>query len=255
MNDEVKSAVRVLEIIVCLARSPRPVTLKEVSQELGYPKSSAHQLLATLISRGYAQRENEDRYCLNPACRSGPGWTGGHEAHLIAVSQPIMQKLRDACGETVLLGVRMRTGRLKTIAKCVGSMPVRYDSDLAAGLPSYCTALGRILLAYWDPDLTERHLAHERLVRLTRHTVTDRVKLRALLADVRKNGYSMSDQEIDIDGSGVAAPIFNSSGAVVAALDIAVVAHRFAERKPELIELVKDYARSISKRNGFRENL
>ncbi|MDQ0392803.1 IclR family transcriptional regulator [Labrys monachus] len=252
MNEEVKSAVRVLEMLELLARSTRPVSLKEVALELGYPKSSAHQLLATLVSRGYAMREDGERYRLNEACRSGPGWTGGGDAQLIALAQPVMRQLRDQCGETVLLGVRMRDGRLKTIAKCVGSMPVRYDSELAGGLPSYCTALGRVLLAYWDPVLTDRHLARERIVRLTDHTTVDRVRIRSLIQDARREGFAISDQEMDADGCGVAAPIYDAGGTVVAALDIAVVAQRFASRKQSLLDLVVAHARTISARNGFR---
>lgn len=253
MNDEVKSAARVLEILELLARSTKSVSLKEVCFELGYPKSSTHQLLSTLIARGYAIRENGERYRLNEACRSGPGWTGGSDAQLIAVAQPVMERLRNRCGETVMLGVRMRDGRLKTIAKCVGSMPVRYDSDLAGGLPSYCTALGRVLLAHWDPALTERYLARERLVRLTEFTIVDRIRIRALIDEARHNGYAISDQEMVLDGCGIAAPIYNAEGHVVAALDIAVVAHRFPSRKDELLEAVLEQARQVSALNGFKK--
>lgn len=247
MND-VKSAGRVLEILELLARCHGAVSLKQVSEELGFPKSSTHQLLATLLTRGYASRVDEDRYALNDACRSGPGWTSGHEAHLIREAEPVMRALRDLCGESVMLGVRMRDGRLKTIAKAVATTPVRYDSDLAGGLPSYCTAMGRILLAHWDPQATERHLAGERLVRLTDYTVIDRSRIRALIQAARRDGYAISDREMDVDGSGVAAPIRGSSGDVVAALDIAVVAHRFASKKPSLIDAVVTHARLIGER-------
>jgi DNA-binding IclR family transcriptional regulator len=252
MNDEVKSAVRVLELLELLARSSRPVALKDITWELGYPKSSTHQLLATLISRGYAVKDENELYRLNEACRGGPGWTSGRDAQLIAVAQPVMQQLRDACGETVLLGIRMRDGRLKTIAKCVGSLPVRYDSELAGGLPSYCSALGRVLLAFWDPALTEHYLAHERLVRLTPHTIVERVRIRALIEKARSEGYAISDQEMDVDGSGLAAPIFDAEGTVVAALDIAAVAQRFASRKRALLEAVIEHARMVSVRNGYK---
>ena len=53
MNHEVKSAVRVLELIEYLAGCAEPVSLKEITQELGYPKSSTHALAQTLVARGY----------------------------------------------------------------------------------------------------------------------------------------------------------------------------------------------------------
>ena len=246
VNEEVKSAARVLEILEMLGRSVHAVSLKEICLELGYPKSSTHQLLATLISRGYAVREEGERYRLHEACRSGPGWAGARDAQLIALARPVMARLRDRCGETVLLGVRMRDGRLKTISKCVGTMPVRYDSDLAGGLPSYCTALGRVLLANWDPALTDRYLARERLVSLTRYTIIDRARIRSLIEAAGRDGFAVSEREMDVDGCGIAAPVYEASGKVVAALDIAVVASRFAERRGALLKAVIEHAGMLS---------
>ena len=110
MDDEVKSAARILEVIELLARASEPVSLREVVAELGYPKSSTYNLLQTLVVRGYAVREEPERYRLHEACRSGPGWTSGRDAQLIAIAQPLMQELRDEIGEDGVFG-RSRPAR------------------------------------------------------------------------------------------------------------------------------------------------
>ena len=65
MNDNVKSAARVLDILELLFRSEEPMALRDLVSILALPKSSAHALLRTLQSRGYVERDAADRYALN----------------------------------------------------------------------------------------------------------------------------------------------------------------------------------------------
>ncbi len=252
MNEEVKSAARVLEILEFLARAPEPVALKDVVEELGYPKSSTHGLLSTLVGLGYAIRHEGDRYAINEACRSGPGWVGGEEAKLTALAIPIMDKLRDYLGESVFLGVRMRNGDVKHIAKSVSRQAIRYDADQKGAAPAYCTAMGRILLAFWRPDAVDEYLSTAPLLALTPHTITDRAALEGILANVRREGYAISDQEMVLGGTGVAAPVRNRAGQVVAVLNLGVVTARFDESRKRMISGVTAGARLLSTRLGYR---
>jgi DNA-binding IclR family transcriptional regulator len=252
MNNDVKSAGRILEVLETLARATGPMTLRDVVSELGYPRSSTYNLLQTLIGRGYAVREEPERYRLNDACRSGPGWTSGRDAQLIAVAQPVMQKLRDELNESVFLGVRAQRGRVKLIAKYVSTATVRYDSDLLGAIPSYCSATGRVLLAYGDPKFIDEYLGFERLIAHTDKTVTNRSEIRRIIAEVRVNGYAVSDEEIEIGGSGVAAPIHDTAGKVVATLNIATPSPRFGLKREAIIAAMLRAVGEISHRNGYR---
>ena len=125
MNDTVKSAARVLDILELLFRSEEPMALKDLVSILALPKSSAHALLRTLQSRGYVERDAADRYVLNESLRQSSGWIGGPEAHLAAVARPVMDQLRDDLDETVFLGVRAARGDVKVIAKSVSRAQIR----------------------------------------------------------------------------------------------------------------------------------
>ncbi|MDL2398105.1 IclR family transcriptional regulator [Rhizobium mayense] len=252
MNNDVKSAGRILELLELLARASEPLSLRQIVAELDYPKSSAFNLLQTLVSRGYAVREEPERYRLNEACRSGPGWTSGRDAQLIAIAQPILQKLRDDTGESTFLGVPSPGRRVKTIAKCVSKQTIRYDSELAGSFPSYCSAIGRVLLAALEPRLIDEYLASERLVKHTDHTVVDRGEIRRIIAETRVRGYSISDQEVEIGGSGLAAPVHDAAGKVVGALNVAVVTARFAMNRDRILEALLQCAREFDLRNGFK---
>jgi len=158
MNDNVKSAARVLDILELLARSDEPMALKDLVSVLALPKSSAHALLRTLQSRGYVERDAADRYALNEALRQSAGWIGGLQAHLAAVARPVMEQLRDELEESVFLGVREARGDVKVIAKAVSRAAIRYDSDDPGARTAYCTGMGRVLLAFWDKKSTAAYL-------------------------------------------------------------------------------------------------
>ena len=251
-NSEVKSAVRVLELLELLARAQKPLTLKLIVSELGYPKSSTFNLLATLVSRAYVTRDEAEAYRIHEAFRNGPGWSSGRDAQLIATAQPIMDALRDAEGETVFLGARRRDGRIKLLAKSVSHQSVRFDSDLTGSDMSFCTAMGRVLLAYWRPEKTAAYLARERIVQITEHTIIDRVQIRKIIEAARENAYAISDQEAVAGGSGVAAPVRDSTGEVIAALNIATVTGRFEASRDRMISAVMRYANELSARLGYK---
>jgi len=252
MNDNVKSAARVLDILELLSRSDGPMALKDLVSVLALPKSSAHALLRTLQSRGYVERDAADRYALNESLRQSSGWMGGPEAHLAAVARPVMERLRDDLDETVFLGVRAGRGDVKVIAKSVSRAPIRYDSDDPGLRPAYCTAMGRVLLAFWDKKSTSAYLMRTRLRAYTPRTVTDAGKLRTILARVAADGYAILEEEYVLGGSATAAPVFGGDGTVVAALNVGTVSARYPAARLRIIAGVVRAAATISQRLGYR---
>ncbi len=252
MNDTVKSAARVLDILELLSRSDEPMALKDLVSVLALPKSSAHALMRTLQSRGYVERDAADRYVLNESLRKSSGWIGGPEAHLATVARPVMDHLRDDLDETVFLGVRAARGDVKVIAKAVSRAQIRYDSDDPSLRPAYCTGMGRILLAFWDKRSTDAYLARTRLRVHTPRTVTDPAKLRAILGKVAADGYAVLEEEYVLGGSATAAPVFGGDGTVVAALNVGTVSARYSAAKPRIIAGVVRAANTISLRLGYR---
>jgi IclR family pca regulon transcriptional regulator len=252
MNDSVKSAARVLDILELLARSDEPMALKDLVSVLALPKSSAHALLRTLQSRGYLERDAADRYALNASMRQSTGWIGGPEAHLAAVARPVMEQLRDELEESVFLGVREARGDVKVIAKAVSRAAIRYNSDDPNPRTAYCTGMGRILLAFWDKKATAAYLMRTRLRAHTPRTVTDAARLRAILAKVAADGYAIVEEEYVLGGSATAAPVFGANGTVIAALNVGTVSARYPAAKPRIIAGVVRAAATISQRLGYR---
>lgn len=251
MNDQVKSAARVLDLLELLSSQSDPMRLGEIAATLAIPKSSVHGLLATLLARGYVERDSADRYAVVENFRRGFGWVGGHEAMLRAVAAPIVEDVRDQVDETVFLAVPTPQHDARLIYKAVSTQAVRYDAANTVS-PGYATVMGRVLLAHKPPEVIDRYLAETDLKPIGDHTITDPDEIRALLAAIRRDGFGTIVDEYALGGAGIGVPVRRAGGEVIAVLDIATVTPRYQRRRAEMLRAAQDGAARISARMGYR---
>ncbi len=249
---EVKSAARVLELLEYLSGVAEPVALRDVAAALGIPKSSAHGLLATLLLRGYVERDTAERYALAEVFRNGTSWIGGHDARIAAAARPVMEELRDQVRQSVFLGARAPGGDVKVLAKVVSRETIRYDNDLRGLRPAYCTAMGRMLLAHWDARALTRYFERLRPRAYTPYTVTDVAKLRAIVAAVRQRGHAIVEQEFAVAGTATAAPVRDRDGRVIAALNVGTLSAQFPAARARIVAATLAAAERIGQRLGYR---
>jgi DNA-binding IclR family transcriptional regulator len=253
MNNTVKSAARVLDILELLSSRTDPMRLNEIVATMGIPKSSAYGLISTLVVRGYVAKDSADRYTLIENFRQGFGWVGGFEGFLTSISAPIVEKIRDQLDETVFVCVRTEQQNARLIAKAVSRQPIRYDASEQSSLPGYGTVMGRVLLAWQPPEKIDAYFAKTELVAFNDKTPTSEADIRAALQKIRTDGYGTIVDEYATGGAGIAAPIRNAVGDVVAVLDIATVTARYQTRKDEMLATVLEGAERISLRLGYRQ--
>lgn len=234
MNDTVRSAARVLDLLEHLAGRAEGTSLSELAAALALPKSSTLMLLRTLVTRGYVTRDAADRYALNELFRQhGFGWGGQHHARLMAHAKPIMEQLCEEVGETVLLGVA-ENNSVRSLCKVVSQQMLRYDFDITNRTPFYCTAMGRVLTAFAPADQAEAMLGSAPRIQHTSSTVTDLASLRGIVARIREEEIAVVEEEWVLGGTGVAVPVFLPQGGVAAALDVGCVTQRFHAKRDHL---------------------
>lgn len=253
MNALVKSAARVLDLLELLSSRAEPMRLNELVAFMGIPKSSAHGLVSTLVARGYIAKDSADRYTVVESFRQGFGWVGGFEGLLTSVSAPIVEEIRNQLDETVFVCVRTEQQNARLITKAVSRQPIRYDASEQSSLPGYGTVMGRVLLAWQSSDKVDDYFARTELKPFNDKTPTTEAEIRAALQKIRTNGYGTIVDEYANGGAGIAAPIRNAAGEVVAVLDIATVTARFELRHDEMLKAVLDGAERISLRLGYRQ--
>ncbi len=250
--------IRVLEraiSILSVLSDGKPRTLTQISDAITISSSTTFRLLATLASYSYVERDEQSgTYRLGLACLE-LAWSYHKGNDIRSVAIPELEKLRDETTETVHLAVLNRM-EIVYLEKLHGLHAVGLMSSQVGGRGlAYCTGLGKVLLAYADPVLIREHYENAGFHRFTPTTIHDVDTLLQHLETIRRQGYAFDFGEHEADVRCVAAPIFDISGQVVAAISVAGPAGRMEplEHNDELIELTVQASRRISTRLGYRE--
>lgn len=251
-NQLIAAAAGTLRMMEILGRGEGPMTLGQVVIASGRAKGTVHRMLSTLVHTGFATYERETGlYGLTlKAWRIGSGAL--RDFDLVERARPLLDALRQDSGETVHLSVLEPSGEIVYVAKITSPQSIGVQTRLGQLNPSWCTATGRAILAF-DEQATGRALAG-RLDRRTAKTVIDPKAIQRILAQVRDDGYAVTVAENHPDMGGVAAPIRDFTGGVIAAVGVAMPVYRMSEPTVRaMIPRVRDAAAAISAAMGFEE--
>ena len=221
--DFVQSLERGLAVIRAFDRTRPELTLTEVAAATGVTRAAARRFLLTLVELGYVRSDGRF-FALSPRVLE-LGYAYLSSLSLPEVAEPHLETLVGEVNESSSVSVlddgdvvyvaRVPTSRIMTVAISVGTR-----------FPAYATSMGRVLLAGLADEELESHLSGVRLARLAPRTVRSVAALRAELARVRAQGWSIVDQELEEGLRAVAAPIRDRTGRTVAAVNISAHASR-----------------------------
>ena len=242
------------ELLALYDREHAEWGVREVAAKLKVAKSSAHDLMSSLAKLGFLNKTEDNRYRL--------GWrlvtlseTLLATTELRKEARPVMEDLAAQYQETIHLAVLDDTQAVY-VDKLEGRQAVRVElTSLGARLYAHCSALGKVLLAYSDEDEVKRIIQTAGLPRFTANTITDQEELLQNLAKIRKQGFAYDLEEILPDLCCVAAPIYEYSGNVIAAISMSIPAFRFRRSQIEFRDGVMRAAKKISKRLGYYGSL
>ncbi|HEY4412742.1 MAG TPA: IclR family transcriptional regulator [Gaiellaceae bacterium] len=212
-----QTLLRGLDILEAFINEGSSLTLAEVSRSVGLTTPTTHRLLKALAMRGMVVDDGNRHYSLGPAVMRLALAIMNRRNDLIAVGGPTLERLRILTGETVSLHTILGEERV-CIVELVSPEPIRMESGVGHVHPLFAGAAGKVLIA-WNETLVERLPAQ--LPRIGPSTISTRAELEVDLADVRKRGYATSNNEVVAGASSLAVPVFDSGGAVAAAINIA----------------------------------
>ncbi len=242
----VKKAFTILELIA----EQQPVRAATIARSLNLTRGNVHRLLATLEALGYIERSSGTEYRLTfkmfTLGNSIPG-----TRRLSELAYPFMQQLSHACQENVYL-----VQRYDYNAICVDEVdslnPLTLHRDVSRTYPLYCSASGKVYLAWMPEAEFERYLTQVPLLPRAQRTIADPDELRRERLRVLEQGYALELREFSDDLNSVAAPIRDHTKAVVATVSISGPAIRLTDaRARELIPETMRTAQEISKTMGF----
>jgi IclR family pca regulon transcriptional regulator len=135
------------------------------------------------------------------------------------VAQGFLEKVSETLGQSCSLSI-LHDNEVIYIARSTRKRIGSLHRDVGAHLPAHCTSMGRVLLAALSDAELDRFLERAELARFTPYTIVDHSELRATIEKVRRNGYSLVDQELEIGLKSIAIPVVNASGRVIAAINV-----------------------------------
>ncbi len=223
-NHLIASAAATLEVLEVIGAAGKPTSLTAVVATTGKPKGTVHRMLATLVNTGFlVQDPGSSQYSLTlKLWRLGAAAVG--RLDVVKVARPWLERLVAATDETVHVSVLDVSGGIVYISKVESPRSIRVQTQIGQLSPSWCTATGRSILAF-NPADAERALAGP-LESRTGKTVTDPKRIRAALREIAATGYAVTRAENHPEMGGVAAPVRDHAGKVVAAIGIGVPVFR-----------------------------
>jgi IclR family transcriptional regulator, pca regulon regulatory protein len=251
-----QSLERGLAILSCFTPE-RPIRgIADVADELGMRRSTTHRYMSTLVALGYLEQGAARKYRLGLRV-TDLGMSALNSTALREHARPYLEELCRQSSYTVSLAVLdgpeiVYVDRVRSARRMHGGV----DLDLAPGarLPAYCTAMGKLLMAFLPEGEQRNLLAEVKPTRMGPNTITSKTQLRAELENVREEGFAVNDQELAPELYAIAAPVRSESHEVVAA--VSMTAHASMISLEELVEHLGPHlvaaADRVSARLGYR---
>ncbi|HTV03750.1 MAG TPA: IclR family transcriptional regulator [Acidobacteriaceae bacterium] len=247
---QLHSLDRAVQVLEALSESDVPLSLAEICQRMNLHKSTAHRSLMVLERSALIERTQENRFRLGLKLYE-LGNRAVEQIDLRARVQPFFRRLSMQVGETVHLSVLQKTS-VVYLDKVEPNRRVCMTSKIGTSNPVYCTSMGKAMLAFQPEETIDQIIAKIRFVRYTRKTLCTREALLKALERVRRRGYAIDDEEIEMGVRCVGAPIFDDNRRAIAAVSVSGPSSRItAQSVPAIAEHLMRCCREISASLGM----
>ena len=254
-SNSVKSVMKAFLIMEELDKYGE-LSIGELSDRLLMDKSTVHRLINTIKDAGYINQNPNNRKYANSLKLLAMGNRVMDKTGVKHISRPVMEELAEKTGETVNLGVRVGN-KIFYIDKLESSSTIKVGLGIGTSVPCYCSGLGKAILAY-TPDAERRTiLDRASFEAFTEKTITDIALLQNELQRVKKEGYSIDDEEYLIGLICFGAPIFDYHGDPIAAISVSCPKYRYDPDQHRALygKLVTEASERISRMLGFKPNI
>ena len=249
MDKTLLKGLMVLETVADYGNDP--VTIQALAAQLGLTKSNTHRTLQTLAHAGYATRDEASGNYRSTMKLFELGARQLARLDVRRFAAPCMRQLSESTQETIHLSV-LEGATVIYVDKIDSPQPVRAYSEVGGRAPAYCVATGKVLLAFQSSEYLACQVSE--LHAYTPVTIMEPAALKAELARVERCGYAVNRGEWRPTVGGIAAPIFDGFGTVVAAIGISGPVERLGPKRVKtLVPEVLRAGREVSRALGYRD--
>lgn len=202
-----------------------PVGVRELGRRTGLPRSTTSRLAAQLVDLGMLARRGDGDLVIGPAVATLQQGSPGRPA-LEDQLRPLLLDLVDRFGESAALTVDTPAGA-HYLAQIPGPSAVQVPDSTGASLPFHQVAAGFVLMTAWPADRLTTYLSTA-LAAATPHSLTDPDPVRAGVAACERDGWAWAEQALDLEVNGLAVPVCDERGHLVAAISLYGPAYRLS---------------------------
>nr|WP_137885774.1 IclR family transcriptional regulator C-terminal domain-containing protein [Pseudomonas sp. 2FE] len=238
------SLARGLAVIHAFQERKRHLTIAQISHRTEIPRAAVRRCLYTLMKLGYVTTDGRTYSLLPKVLTLGHAYLSS--TPLAVTAQPILDRLSEQLHEACSIATLEGDEILYLARSATPQRLISVDLSVGSRLPAYCTSMGRILLAALDDAALSDYLGHADLQVKTSRTVHTPEALRASIEEIRRQGWVVIDQELEVGLRSVAVPVRDSAGQVLAALNVGTHAGRVTRKElesrflPALLEASKE---------------
>jgi IclR family transcriptional regulator, pca regulon regulatory protein len=226
------SLARGLAVIRAFTQQRRHLTIAQLSQRTAIPRAAVRRCLYTLSMLGYVGSEDGRTYALRPRILA-LGHAYLSSTPLVYAVQPLLDQITSLLHESSSLAVLEGDEILYIARSSTTTRLMSIDLGIGSRLPAYCTSMGRVLLAGLSAAEIDLYLSRVKLVKLTTRTVSTADELKVALNAIRRDGYAVVDQELEIGLRSIAVPVGDRDGRLVAAINVGTQSSRVSVAEME----------------------
>lgn len=226
----VASLKRALEMMDVFLEPPHQYGVTDLSLITNQTKNQVYRFLKTLQAHNVVTMDEQTKkYRLGPRPMEW-GIVAQLNTPIAEVAGPIMDELAEEVGETIVLTMLADQSTAICIDKRESDQVLQISAKVGRRVPLHAGAGGKCLLAFGEDKFRQNYFGRaENLEKFTEYTITDSDELLIELEQIRAVGYSISDEDLDPGACSVAAPVFDSRGAVIATISVASPKTRFGD--------------------------
>lgn len=251
-SNNVKSVMKAFLIMEELDKSGE-LSIGDLSERLHMDKATVHRLINTIKDSGYVNQNLDSKKYSNSLKLLAMGNRVMEKSGVKHIARPYVEELAEKTGETINLGIRVGN-KIIYVDKLESSSTIKVGLGIGVSVPSYCSGLGKAILAFTLEEELQEILDSISFEKFTDGSITDQVMLKEEFKKIRERGYSIDDEEYVVGLICIAAPIFDYHGNPVAAISVSSPKYRYDANKHLKFysSLVTEAAQKISGQLGYK---
>lgn len=225
-EESVRAFARGLSVIESMGTGPPRKSIAQIAAATNLPRSVVRRLMMTLCEQRYAQTDGK-LYALTPRVLS-LGLSYLHSLPFWRYAQPSLEKLRSQVQESCAMAV-LHEEDIVYVLRIPARRILAMNLSIGSRLPAHLVSLGQVLIAHLDEPALRQYLSVAKLNPFTSGTITKARVFKKRLEAVRRQGYAWVDRELDPAICGIAVPVYNGAGTVVAAINVSLISGTYDE--------------------------